>query len=231
MEYTPLGRTGVEVSRLGLGTMNFGGRTPPEEAATILDAAAAAGINLIDTANVYGHNPADFSIGRGRSEEILGKWLQGRRDQYFVATKMFFPMHDRPGSMGSSAQNVIQECEASLRRLNTDHIDLFQLHHPSNQIPIDETLRALDRLVHAGKIRYIGTSSFAAWQIVEALWSASNAHLTPPSSEQPVYNLLDRRCERELLPMRAPTGSVSSRGRHWLEEFWPIDITVASSRP
>jgi aryl-alcohol dehydrogenase-like predicted oxidoreductase len=111
-----------------------------------------------------------------------------------------------PGLNGVSAQNVIQECEASLRRLNTDYIDLFQLHHPSNHIPIDETLRALDRLVHTGKIRYIGTSSFAAWQLVEALWGASNAHLTPPSSEQPVYNLLDRRVERELLPMARTYG-------------------------
>jgi aryl-alcohol dehydrogenase-like predicted oxidoreductase len=206
MEYVSLGRTGVQVSRICLGTMNFGGRTGPEDATAILGAAASAGINFIDTANVYGHVPDRFAEGRGRSEEILGRWLRNRRDDYVVATKMYFPMSDRPGAMGPSARNVIAECEASLRRLGTDYVDLYQLHHPSNDVPIDETLRALDQLVTAGKVRYVGTSSFAAWQLVEALWAAKTGHLAGPSCEQPVYNLLDRRAERELLPMARTYG-------------------------
>lgn len=207
MKTTSLGRTGLEVSRVALGTMNFGGRTPREEALAVLDSAAESGINLIDTANVYGHEPADFSIGRGRCEEIVGEWLgQRNRADVVVATKMYFPMSDRPGALGPSAANVIRECEASLQRLGTDYIDIYQLHHPSNDVPIDETLRALDRLVSQGKVRYVGTSSFAAWQLVEAMWAAASNHLTPPSSEQPVYNLLDRRVERELMPMAQTYG-------------------------
>ena len=186
--------------------MNFGGRTDRAEAFRILDRAVAGGVTFIDTANVYGHDPANFAIGRGRSEEIVGEWLATRRPDVVVATKLYFPMHDGPGSLGPSRRNVIRECEASLRRLRTDVIDLYQLHHPSNDVPIDETLRALDDLVTAGKVRYVGTSSFAAWQILESLWVSSERHLVPVSSEQPVYNLLDRRSERELIPMALTYG-------------------------
>ncbi len=206
MKYTTLGRTGVEVSRICVGTMNFGGRTPADDAHTILDLAFDGGVNFIDTANVYGHEPLEFVVGRGRSESIIGSWMSGKRDQVVLATKMYFPMSEAVGSMGPTRRNIIAECEASLRRLGTDHIDLYQLHHPSNDVPIDETLRALDDLVTAGKVRYIGTSSFAAWQLMEGLWAASTHALTPFVSEQPVYNLLDRRVERELVGMAQSYG-------------------------
>jgi aryl-alcohol dehydrogenase-like predicted oxidoreductase len=201
MEYRSLGRSGTMVSRVCVGTMNFGGRTPEPDAHAILDRAADSGVNFVDTANVYGHEPADFEAGRGRSEEIVGRWLRGRRDRFVVATKVFFPMTDEPGALGAGRRNVIRECDASLRRLGTDWIDLYQLHHPSNDIPIDETLRALDDLVTAGKVRHVGTSSFAAWQLVEALWASDRSVTVRMVSEQPVYNLLDRRIERELVPM------------------------------
>jgi aryl-alcohol dehydrogenase-like predicted oxidoreductase len=207
MQFRPLGRTGVLVSVLGLGTMNFGGRTSEEDCHQILDRAFNAGVNLIDTANVYGHDPSDFEHGRGRSESIIGAWLAHRpRDDVFVATKSYFPMTDGPGAMGPSRRNIIRECEASLGRLKTDHIDLYQLHHPSNEIPIDESLRALDDLVTSGKVRYVGTSTFAAWQLVESLWASSANNLVRFSTEQPVYNLLDRRVERELFPMAISHG-------------------------
>jgi aryl-alcohol dehydrogenase-like predicted oxidoreductase len=206
IEHAPLGRTGLSVSRVCLGAMNFGGRTDRDEAWRILDRAVDRGVNFVDTANVYGHEPAAFEIGRGRSEEIIGAWLAHRRDDVVVATKVFFPMHDGPGALGSSRQNVIRECEASLHRLRTDFIDLYQLHHPSNDVPADETLRALDDLVTAGKVRYVGTSSFAAWQIVESLWVSSERRFVRVSSEQPVYNILDRRIERELVPMALTHG-------------------------
>jgi aryl-alcohol dehydrogenase-like predicted oxidoreductase len=208
MEYRQLGRTGVKVSPLCLGTMNFGGRTEEREAAAIINGAIEAGINFIDTANVYGHDPADFGVGRGRSEEIIGRTLRqnGKREQVVLATKAHFPMSDDPNAQGSSRRHLIEACEASLRRLQTDVIDLYQLHHPTNEVPIDETLRALDDLIRAGKVRYIGTSSFGAWQIVESLWVAKELGLNRFVCEQPVYNLLDRRVERELMPMAQTYG-------------------------
>ena len=206
MQYRSLGRTGVEVSALCLGCMNFGGRTNETDSLAIIEKALDAGINFIDTANVYGHNPQNFSEGRGRSEQIVGKALQGKRDDVVLATKAYFHMADKPNSWGSSRRHIIQQCEASLKRLKTDYIDLYQLHHPHNSIPIDETLRALDDLIRSGKVRYIGTSSFAAWQIVESLWASKEYHLNRFICEQPAYNLLDRRLERELLPMAQTYG-------------------------
>jgi aryl-alcohol dehydrogenase-like predicted oxidoreductase len=208
MEYRSFGRTGVQVSALCLGTMNFGGRTAESDAAAILDQALDAGLNFVDTANVYGHEPQNFAVRRGRSEEILGRALgrNGKRGRVFLASKAYFPMGDDPNAQGSSRYHLIAACEESLRRLQTDHIDLYQLHHPSNSIPIDETLRALDDLIRAGKVRYIGTSSFGAWQIVESLWVSKEYGLNRFVSEQPVYNLLDRRAERELLPMAQTYG-------------------------
>jgi len=199
----PLGRTGVQVSSLGLGTMNFGGRCDQEEAFRILDTAVENGITMIDTANVYGHDAGDFSIGRGRSEEIIGRWLKqrGGYEDLVIATKMYFPMSDSASALGSSRRNIILECEASLKRLGVEAIDLYQLHHPSNVVPIDESLGALDDLVTAGKVRYVGTSSFAAWQLVESLWVSDVRNYSRFISEQPVYNILDRRIERELAPM------------------------------
>ncbi len=208
MEFNNLGRTGVKVSQLCLGCMNFGGRTQEADAIEIIDHAFNAGINFIDIANVYGHDPNNFSFGRGRSEEIVGKALaaSSKRTHVIVATKAYFPMSDDPNAQGSSRRHLIEQCEASLKRLKTDYIDLYQLHHPSNEIPIDETLRALDDLISAGKVRYIGSSSFAAWQIVESLWVSKEYGLNRFVCEQPAYNLLDRRIERELIPMAQTYG-------------------------
>jgi aryl-alcohol dehydrogenase-like predicted oxidoreductase len=208
MEYRSLGRTGVQVSALCLGCMNFGGRSDADTATTIITRALDAGINFIDTADVYGHDPANFQVGRGRSEEIVGRALResGRRDQVILATKAHFPMGEDLNARGNSRRHLIAACEASLRRLGTDYIDLYQLHHPSNEVPIDETLRALDDLVRAGKVRYLGTSAFSAWQLVESLWVAKELGLNRFVCEQPPFHLLDRRAERELLPMARTYG-------------------------
>ncbi len=208
MEYRSLGRTGVQVSALCLGGMNFGGRADAATSIRLIHQALDAGLNFIDTANVYGHAPDNFSQGRGRSEEIIGEALRqsGQRGRVIVATKAHFPVGDDPNSSGSSRRHLIEQCEASLRRLGCDTIDLYQLHHPTNAIPIDETLRALDDLVRSGKVRYLGTSAFAAWQLMESLWVAKEFGLNRFISEQPPYHLLDRRPERELVPMARTYG-------------------------
>jgi aryl-alcohol dehydrogenase-like predicted oxidoreductase len=200
MEYRSLGRTGVQVSELCLGCMNFGGRTEPEDSYAIIDRALDAGINFLDTANVY---------SRGRSEEVVGEALKrnGQRDQIVLATKVHGRMaDDDPNAWGNSRRHIIEQCEASLRRLQTDYIDLYQIHRPLSNLPIDETLRALDDLIRAGKVRYVGTSTFAAWQVMESLWVAKELGLNRFICEQPPYNLLDRRIERELLPMARTYG-------------------------
>src|SRR5690349_17411765 len=164
MEYRPLGRTGVQVTSLCLGCMMFGRRTEAEESTTIIDRALDAGINFLDTANVY---------ARGRSEEITGAALKGnaKRHGVILATKVHGRMaDDDPNAFGNRRRHIIEQCEASLRRLQTDYIDLYQLHRPESDTPIDETLRALDDLIRSGKVRYIGTSTFGAWQVVESLW-------------------------------------------------------------
>lgn len=208
MKYRSLGRTGVQVSPLSLGCMNFGGRTNEADAIEIIQRALDSGINFLDTANVYGHDPANFDFGRGRSEEIVGKALKqtGKRNQVILATKVHFPMGDDPNAQGNSRHHILEQCAASLRRLQTDYIDLYQLHSVSPEIPIDETLRALDDLIRRGWVRYIGTSGFAAWQIMEALWAAKEYGLNRFISEQAPYNLLDRRIERELVPMAQTYG-------------------------
>ena len=200
MQYRPLGRTGVSVTSLSLGTMLFGGAVDEADAARQLEIALDAGVNGIDTANVY---------GRGTSEELLGRLLQktGRRDQLVLASKFHCAMNDDdPNAAGSSRRHIIDQCEASLRRLGVDNLDVYYIHRPTTQVPIDETLRALDDLVRSGKIRYIGTSSFAAWQLLESLWAAKEHQLNRPVVEQTPYNLLDRRVERELLPMASSYG-------------------------
>jgi aryl-alcohol dehydrogenase-like predicted oxidoreductase len=200
MEYRSLGRTGVQVSVLCLGCMMFGGKTGPEESYAIIDRAIDAGINFLDTANVY---------SRGRSEEVTGEALKrnGKRHHIVLATKVHGTMDDNdPNMKGNSRRHIIQQCEASLRRLQTDYIDLYQIHRPQSSIPIDETLRALDDLIRAGKVRYIGTSTYSAWQLVESLWVAKELGLNRFICEQPPYNLLDRRIERELLPMAITYG-------------------------
>ncbi len=190
MNYRNFGRTGVQVSPLCLGAWQFGNRTPKADALQMVDEALAAGINFIDTASGYGN---------GESERILGEAFlrNGQRNRIFLATKF---------SHGVSRHQIITQCEASLRHLQTDYIDLYQFHSSHAQIPIDESLRALDDLIRAGKVRYIGTSNFTAWQEVEALWAAKELGLNRHVSSQPAYNLLDRRAERELLPMAQSYG-------------------------
>ena len=206
MDYRNLGRTGVKVSPLCLGTMNFGYRTTESDAIAIIHQALDQGINFIDTADLYGR-PAQGGRGQGITEQIVGKALQGKRDQVVLATKFYAPMNpDDPNARGGSRRHTMQACEDSLRRLNTDYIDLYQMHRPDPEVPIDETLRALDDLVHAGKVRYIGTSTFAGWQILEGLWQSERLCLNRFVSEQPRYNLIDRRIESEVLPMAREYG-------------------------
>ena len=196
MQYRSLGRTGVQVSVLCLGS----GEARDEGWFEVVDRAIEAGVNFIDTANIY---------GRGLSEKLLGQALKrnGRRERIVLATKVHGPMsEDDPNAVGLSRRHIIEQCEASLERLQTDHIDLYQLHRPMSQIPIDETLRALDDLVRAGKVRYIGTSTFGAWQIVEALWVAKEYGLNRFVCEQPPYHMLDRRIEREIVPVAQSYG-------------------------
>jgi aryl-alcohol dehydrogenase-like predicted oxidoreductase len=202
MEYRNFGRTGIKVSQLCLGCMNFGGRQNEIESIRIIHQALDLGINYLDTANVYGHEPLQFEVGRGRSEQIVGKALaDGKRQHVFLATKVHYAMGSDPNMQGNSRIHIMEQCDASLKRLGTDYIDLYQLHGPNHDIPIDESLRALDDLIHAGKVRYIGTSGFAAWELMEALWVADRQSLNRFVSEQSPYNLLDRRIERELIPM------------------------------
>ncbi len=174
--------------------MNFGGPTSEEESIRIIDRALDAGINFIDTANVY---------NAGESERIVGKALKqnGKRDQVVLATKVHGRMGDGPNDRGNSRYHIMKACEDSLRRLQTDHIDLYQLHRPALEIPQDETLRALDDLVRQGKVRYIGCSTFPAWMAMEALAISEQYNLARFISEQPPYNLVDRRIENELIPL------------------------------
>jgi aryl-alcohol dehydrogenase-like predicted oxidoreductase len=200
MEYRKLGRTGVKVSPLCLGAMNFGMATGKDDAFEIIDKAIEAGINFIDTANVY---------TRGVSEQIVGEALQrnGKRAQIVLATKVYGTMDESdPNARWATRRHIIEQCHASLERLGTDYIDLYQIHRPSSEYPIDETLRAFDDLVRAGKIRYIGFSTFAAWQIVESLWVSKEYGLNRVVCEQPPYNLLDRQVEREVIPVALAYG-------------------------
>jgi aryl-alcohol dehydrogenase-like predicted oxidoreductase len=180
--------------------MNFGGRTDEGESIQIIDRAIDAGINFLDTANVY---------SRGESERVTGKALRssGKRDQIVLATKVYGKMADEdPNMKHPTRRHIIQQCEASLGRLQTDWIDLYQIHRPINTIPIDETLRALDDLVRSGKVRYIGTSTFPAWQMLQSLWVSKELGLNRFVCEQPPYHLLDRRIEREVVPMAQTYG-------------------------
>jgi aryl-alcohol dehydrogenase-like predicted oxidoreductase len=182
------------VSSLCLGAMNFGGVTGEDDSIAIIDRALDAGINFIDTANVY---------NAGESERVVGNALQknGKRDRIVLATKVFSNVGDDPNARDASRYHVIQACEDSLRRLQTDHIDLYQLHRPSAIIPQDETLRAFDDLISAGKVRYIGASTHPAWKVMEALSISAREHVARYISEQPPYNLVDRRIENELVPL------------------------------
>ena len=193
IEYRLLGRTGVRVSSLCLGCMMFGGRTQEDESIRIMHAALDAGINFFDTANVYSN--------RGPSEVAVGKALAGgKREKIILATKVHGRMGDGPNDWGNHRQHIFQQVEASLRRLQTDYIDLYQIHRPQDDTPIDETLDALNDLVRQGKVRYIGSSTFPAWQLVESYWVSDRRGFARFICEQPPYHLFDRRIESEVLP-------------------------------
>ena len=203
MEYRRLGRTGLKVSTICLGTMQFGWTTDEPAAHTILSRAVELGINFIDTADVYSRwhpgNPG------GVSETHIGHWLAGGsvpRDQLVIATKVRGKMGDGPNDQGLSRGHIVHAVEASLRRLQTDYIDLYQTHSFDPETPIDETLRALDDLVRAGKVRYVGCSNYPAWQLMKALWTSDAGHLVRYDSLQPHYSYVHRaEFERELQPL------------------------------
>lgn len=198
MKYTNLGRTGLKVSRLCLGTMNFGPQTDEADSFEIMDSALENGINFFDTANVYG-----WKIGEGITEIIIGRWLaQGgrRRDQIVLATKVFGKMGEQPNESGLSAYHIRRACEDSLRRLQTDHIDLYQMHHIHRETPWEEIWQAIELLVNQGKVLYAGSSNFAGWHIAQAQSVAQQHHFLGLVSEQCLYNLNARTVELEILP-------------------------------
>ncbi len=194
MEYKLLGRTGVKVSALVLGTDNFANPTPEDEADNIINLALDHGINLLDSSNSY---------AKGECEQVIGRSLKksGRRHETLIATKVHYPTGPGPNEQGNSRLHIIKACEESLRRLQTDYIDLYQLHRPVFDMPIEETLAALTDLVRQGKVRYIGSSTAPAWKVMEGVLVSELKNLSRFVSEQPPYNLLDRRIENELLPM------------------------------
>ena len=198
MEYRRLGRTALRVSPLCLGTMNFGPLTTEPDAHAIMDRALEQGINFFDTANRYG-GPK----GPGTTEEIVGRWFAlggGRREKVVLATKVFGPMTEWPNDGGLSARHIRDACDASLRRLQTDHIDLYQMHHVDRAAPWEEVWQALEQLVEQGKVLYVGSSNFAGWHIVQANEAARSRHFLGLVSEQSLYNLAARTVELEVLP-------------------------------
>ncbi len=199
MQTTRLGRTGLQVSRLCLGTMTFGLQCDEPTSRAILDAAYGGGITFLDTADVYPLGGTTETAGR--TEEILGRWLEGRRRDFILATKCFGAMSARPWDRGGSRKHVLDAIDGSLRRLRTDYVDLYQLHQPDPQTPIDETLRALEDVVRSGRARYVGCSNFLAWQVARALGRSEALGLARFDSVQPRYNLLFREPERELFPL------------------------------
>ena len=204
MQTTHLGRTGLRVSRLCLGTMNFGPFTTAQESFAIMDRALAAGVQFFDTANVYGRQ-----AGRGATETIVGNWLgqgDGRREQVVLATKVYGTMGDGPNDQHLSARHIRQACEDSLRRLRTDHIDLYQMHHVDRATPWEEIWQAMEQLIRAGKVLYVGSSNFAAWHIVKGNAAARERGLLGLVSEQSIYHLNNRTVELEVLPMCAAEG-------------------------
>lgn len=199
MEYRPLGRTGLRVSVLSLGAMTFGdggvfmkGATSSnDEARRVFDAAIDAGVNLVDTADIYSN---------GGSEVLTGEWIRGKRDTVLLATKCRFPSGSGPNGGGASRHHILRSCEASLKRLGTDVIDLYQIHMQDSATPIEETLRALDDLVSAGKVRYVGCSNYTGYRLTEALWSSDKRNQVRFESVQLQWSLATRDCEREMIP-------------------------------
>ncbi len=235
MEYRNLGRSGLLVSVVGLGCDNFGHRCDPKESAAIVDRAIDLGITFFDTADIYGPG--------GLSEEYLGQALKGRRQDAIIATKFVGPTGSFTGMlhMGTSRRHILYAVEASLQRLGTDFIDLYQVHFPFPGVPMDETLRALDDLVRQGKVRYVGCSNFNAWQLVDANWIARTQHLTGFISAQNAYNLLDRQIEKELVPACIehgvgvlpyfPLASGFLSGKYRAGQSKPSGARLANERP
>src|SRR5215472_1981018 len=204
MEHVRLGRTGLQVSRLCLGTMTFGLQSDEATAVAVMDRAAEGGVDFLDSSDAY---PLGGDLGsRGLTEEIIGRWLRGKRDRFIIATKCFAPTGPAPFDAGNSRKHIMSAVDASLRRLQTDYIDLYQLHGYDPATPIDETLGALDDLVHQGKVRYIGCSNFLSYQLVRAVGRTETLRLTRLDCVQPRYNLLFRQIEREMLPYCAENG-------------------------
>jgi aryl-alcohol dehydrogenase-like predicted oxidoreductase len=198
MEYTHLGRTGLKVSRLCLGTMNFGPETSEADSFAIMDKALELGINFFDTANVYG-----WKQGEGVTEQIVGRWFAqggGRREKVVLATKVYGKMGDWPNESRLSALHIKRACESSLRRLQTDHIDLYQMHHVDRSTPWEEIWQAMEQLVKEGKVLYVGSSNFAGWHIAQANEIAKQRHFMGLVSEQSLYNLNARMIEMEVIP-------------------------------
>ncbi|MFT5366074.1 MAG: aryl-alcohol dehydrogenase-like predicted oxidoreductase [Candidatus Latescibacterota bacterium] len=191
MEYRQLGNSGLQISEIGLGTNNFGRRLDAAGTAKVMDQALEDGITFIDTANVY---------GGGQSETYIGQAIKGKRDQYILATKVSMKMGDGANESGASRQHILAEIENSLKRLQTDYVDLYQIHRADPKTPIEETLETLDLLVTQGKVRYIGCSNYQSWQVCEAIWTSRTRNLTPFSTVQPHYNMLNREIEKELVP-------------------------------
>ncbi len=204
MKTKRMGRTGLHVSEICLGTMTFGNQCDEPTSHAIMQKAFDAGVTFFDTADAY---PLGASLETvGRTEEYIGRWLKGRREQIVLATKFFGKMGQGPNEKGGSRKHIIQAVEASLRRLQTDYIDLYQMHFPDAETPLDETLRALDDLVHSGKVLYIGCSNYPAWLLTRALWTSDKLGLARFDCVQPRYNLLFRHIEAELFPLALDQG-------------------------
>jgi aryl-alcohol dehydrogenase-like predicted oxidoreductase len=197
MDYGRLGSSGLLVSKIGLGCNNFGARIDLDQTRSVIDRALDQGVTLFDTADVY---------GSGTSEKFIAECLGNRRKDVIIATKLAAPMGESPYMRGTSRRYIIEAAEASLRRLKTDYIDLYQFHQPDAETPIVESLQAMDDLVRQGKVRYVGHSNFAAWQIVDAQWTARTEHLVRPISAQHEYSLLDRNVQAEVLPAARAMG-------------------------
>jgi len=230
MEYRNLGSSGLKVSEIGLGTDTFGPWADEQTSISIVSHALDLGVDFIDTADVY---------GQGQSEEFIGKAVKGKRSQVLIATKFGMAMGEGPNECGASRYHIVKAVEDSLRRLNTDYIDLYQVHWPDPTTPIEETLRTLDDLVRAGKVRYIGCSNFAAWQLCESLWTSKVNNLHSFVTLQPRYNLIDRSIEQELVPCCLaygigvipwyPLAAGFLTGKYRRGEALPVGTRLASS--
>ena len=232
MEFRKLGNSGLKVSKIGLGGNNFGWRADEQTSVTVINHAIDMGVSFIDTADMY---------DQGHSEEFIGKAIKGKRHQVIIATKFGSPMGEGPNERGGSRHYIIKAVDASLKRLQTDSIDLYQMHVPDLSTPIEETLCALDDMVRAGKVRYIGCSNFAAWQLCEALWTSKVKNLHSFVTVQSQYSLLARQIESELVPCcqaydisvipYSPLAGGFLTGKYHRGEEPPVDARLAGPNP